>query len=168
VTNPAPGQQFRNDSSQSEREEVVRNDTLQYRTAADLGLENSGRFAKPFAITGTEPTVQYPKLPESSPWHSNDGPPEEPLGYSIDEAPIVGEPHEQRASLEKINAELGQAASSLSAEAQGAPTDNATSTVGAPDYLAGDSAFADAPTPAASRRVVEPPAIPNRNWRRSL
>jgi len=85
-------------------EQRVRNDTLQFRTAADLGLENTGRYAKPFTVIGTEPTPHYPKLPTSSPWHDDPVPPEEPLGYSVDETPIVGEVEEVQASIDRLEA----------------------------------------------------------------
>jgi hypothetical protein len=55
---------------------------------------DAGRYKS--AISGTEPTVDYPRLP-FSPW-TND-PPEPPLGYSVAEVPICGEPHEVERSL---------------------------------------------------------------------
>jgi hypothetical protein len=155
MTNPAPGQQFRNDASQREREEVVRKDSLYSRAQSDLSLEQSGRHSKP-----TITTPEYPKLPASSPWAGDYAqvPPEPPLGFSIDEAPIVGEAFE-------IEKSLRDSPSRREGEAFQGATSASPST-----SLAGDSVspFADAPTPAASG-VVEPPGHPNpKPWRRSL
>jgi hypothetical protein len=94
---------YHQDATQRERKEVLRNDTLQFRTAADLGLENTGRYAKPFTVTGTEPSAQYPRLPENS-WVNDPVPPEAPLGHAIDEQEPCGEIGEIRASLDDTSA----------------------------------------------------------------
>jgi hypothetical protein len=81
--------EFNNQSSQSERREVQRNDTMfsrQQNTVDDAG----GRYAKltPATITGVTPTAQYPQLPPSSPWSNGfDENVEPPLGYAVDEMP---------------------------------------------------------------------------------
>jgi hypothetical protein len=57
---------------------------------AQAGEELGGRFAalaKPI-VTGVP---SYPQQPVSSPWSRDPVPPEPPLGYSVDEVPIVGE-----------------------------------------------------------------------------
>ena len=81
--------EFNNQASQSERREVLRNDTYfarQSNTADDAG----GRFAKltPATITGSTPSPQYPQLPASSPWSGGfDQNMELVLGFSVDAMP---------------------------------------------------------------------------------
>jgi len=82
------------DASQAERREVLRNDTYLSRAKADADLAaGGGRFAKEVA-TRVVGVPRYPTLPATSPWAGDPVPDEPPLGYSIDEMPIVGEPHE--------------------------------------------------------------------------
>jgi hypothetical protein len=86
------------DTTMKEKEEILRNDrrasTMHGRASADLDLENTGRFAKPHAVIGVDGAPDYPRLP-SGPWADPvQVPPEEPLGYDINEAPIVGEAFE--------------------------------------------------------------------------
>ena len=64
-------------STQAERREVLK-DTYFHRAQVDVELGE--RFAQPSVVSGAEPTVQYPRLPGSSPWSSDPVPPEEPLG----------------------------------------------------------------------------------------
>jgi len=77
---------FHNTTTQSERRETLENDqrvqrdTLQFRTSADLGLENTGRYAKPFAVTGQTPTPQYPAGPN---WAPDPVGVEPPLGIDV-------------------------------------------------------------------------------------
>jgi hypothetical protein len=72
--------------TQHEKLEALRNDTLfsrQQNQPDDAG----GRYAKitPTTVTGATPTPQYPQIP-SGPWSGADpAPPEEPLGYSVDD-----------------------------------------------------------------------------------
>jgi len=64
--------------------------------------EAGGRFQKqaPTNVIGSSP-VSYPKL-KSGPWADQPMPPEEPpLGFSVDETPIVGETFEVNASLDR-------------------------------------------------------------------
>jgi hypothetical protein len=77
-----------------------RGSTYHSHTHDDAG----GRFLKqsPQYVIGSTAIPQYPTLPQSSP--SNQAvaiPPEEPLGVDLSAAPIVGEPHEVAASLNK-------------------------------------------------------------------
>ena len=89
---------YQNKSSQAERKQVLRNDA-RVRSGSTFfdhthNNDEGGRYAKPMNVTGSTPTVEYPRLP-SGPWADPvQIPPEEPLGYGISEAPIVGEPHE--------------------------------------------------------------------------
>lgn len=64
----------------------------------------AGRFAKPSVVSGANPTVQYPRLPSSSPWSSDPVGLEPALGYSINNMLAVGEPGEISASLNAIEA----------------------------------------------------------------
>ena len=93
-------QPFNNNSSQKERAQFVR-DSYHTRANADASLEQSGRFAKPQAITGKDPATLYPKLPTSSPWSNPIEAVEPPLGFSVEETPIVGEQWEIEKSLDE-------------------------------------------------------------------
>ena len=81
---------FRNDTTQAEKLEVLRNDTYfarQSHTVDDAG----GRFAKltPATITGSTPSPQYPQFPASSPWASGfDVNVEPPLGIAEMPEPV--------------------------------------------------------------------------------
>jgi hypothetical protein len=71
--------------------------------AGDAETEMGGRFAKvlPTTITGSEPTVNYPKLAEG-PWSEGpQGGDEPPLGFDINAQDPVGEVHEQARSEAK-------------------------------------------------------------------
>jgi hypothetical protein len=59
---------------------------------AQADLEAGGRFAAVNKATVTP--APMPALPEGSPWHADPVGQEPPIGYSIDEQPPVGEPHE--------------------------------------------------------------------------
>lgn len=73
--------------------------TYHSRAITGLDLERSGRHAQHATVTGTKPAVAYPRMPEGSPWHSDQVPPEPPLGYAIDAQECVGEQFEIAASL---------------------------------------------------------------------
>jgi hypothetical protein len=99
----------RTDITMKEKEAVLRNDqrvasTFQSRAQAEAD-DVRGRWAqehKATVIGTSDATAQYPKLP-SGPWADPvQIPPEEPLGYDISEAPIVGEPHEIAASIDAL------------------------------------------------------------------
>jgi hypothetical protein len=66
-------------------------------TANQSDLEARGRFAAVNKATVTP--APMPALPEGSPWHADPVGQEGPLGYSIDEQPPVGEPHELAKSV---------------------------------------------------------------------
>jgi hypothetical protein len=73
--------------------------TLCQFTAAELA-DNDGRWVKKVEVVGQKRETNYPQLPASSPWHAADPSGlEPPLGISVAEAPIVGEPHEIERSL---------------------------------------------------------------------
>jgi hypothetical protein len=98
---------FHNTTTQSERRETLENDqrvqrdTLQFRTSADLGLENTGRYAKPFAVTGQTPTPQYPAGPN---WAPDPVGVEPPLGIDVNAMEPVGEVGEVQASIDRLEA----------------------------------------------------------------
>jgi len=77
-----------------------RGSTYHSHTHDDAG----GRFAKqsPQYVIGSTAIPQYPAQPGSS-WSNQAAavPAEEPLGVDLSAAPIVGEPHEVAASLDK-------------------------------------------------------------------
>jgi hypothetical protein len=79
--------------------------TYHQRALAELQLEQgqSGRFTDKAVVVGSKPTVQYPRMPEGSPWHSDPVPPEGPLGYAIDAQESVGEVFEVAASLNPLS-----------------------------------------------------------------
>jgi hypothetical protein len=92
-----PGQLFRNDTSQRERTEVLRNDRRASTYLDHTHDDEGGRFSKPRQVIGVD-AIEYPRLPENS-W-TNDPVPNEPsLGHAIDAQEPVGEVGEIEASL---------------------------------------------------------------------
>ena len=76
-------------------------DATTYRDLASLGDTSlGGRFASGGDVSGTEPDVKYPKLPENSPWSGSTRVPDEPpLGFEIDRLDnVTGEFFEVQAS----------------------------------------------------------------------
>jgi hypothetical protein len=67
-----------------------------------------GRFAKP--SPPVDPAKLYAPLPASSPWHSDPVPNEEPLGFSVEDMPVMGEPFE----VERAAAILEHSAATVS------------------------------------------------------
>ena len=78
---------FNNESSQSERKEVLKNDRPS--TFKDFTFANETRGGR-YAKSDSGPTVR--PLPPSSPWASNPVPAEPPLGYDINAVPDLGFP----------------------------------------------------------------------------
>ena len=97
-----------NESSQSERRAILRNErevgTYHAFAAGEAGVVG-GRFAarERSAVTGATPVPQYPTLPANSPFATEPVGQERPLGFPIDEMQPVGEPHEMAASLGEVN-----------------------------------------------------------------
>ena len=80
-----------------EKRELIKNTYLAH-THSDEG----GRFAKatPTNVIGSSP-VSYPRVP-SGPWSDQPMPgPEAPLGFSVEETPVVGEQWEIEKSLDE-------------------------------------------------------------------
>jgi hypothetical protein len=96
------------DEQKQRRELAGSTGTMTYhsRALADLQLEQgqSGRFVDKAAVTGSQPQVHYPRLPEGNPWAADIVPPEAPLGYEINAQEAVGEPFEIAASLRQGDA----------------------------------------------------------------
>jgi hypothetical protein len=86
---------YRNNASQRERAEALRNDTLHSRQQAMSDLENSGRHAKPYDGNWDGPH-RYPPLPADA-WPNQAAivPPEESFGVDLNAVEAMGEPHEQ-------------------------------------------------------------------------
>ncbi len=75
---------FNNDADQAERKAIVANDSNFVRQQNELDT-SGGRFAKvtPTKLVGADHA--YP-APPTGPWSGADpAPPEEPLGYSVDD-----------------------------------------------------------------------------------
>jgi hypothetical protein len=106
-----PTRPYSNDTSQQEREEVLRNDarkpysprreyepepTTFSRFARSQANEVGGRFRE--VEKATVVGVEQPDLPAPD-WANDPSGVERPLGYRIDEMEAVGEPHEIEKSL---------------------------------------------------------------------
>jgi hypothetical protein len=63
--------------------------------------DEGGRFAKPQQIVGSAPVPEYPAGPNWSPQAVGVEP---PLGFDINETPVVGEYHEIEKSIERERA----------------------------------------------------------------
>jgi hypothetical protein len=92
----------RTNATQKEKAEILRNDQLVASTFLSHTHNNDegGRYAKPMNVIGSTPTVDYPRLP-SGPWADPvQVPPEEPLGFSVEDHEPVGTIQEIQASLD--------------------------------------------------------------------
>jgi hypothetical protein len=142
-----------NESSQSERRAILRNErevgTYHAFAAGEAGVVG-GRFAarERSAVTGATPAPQYPTLPANSPWATEGVGQERPLGFSIEEMIPAGEPYEVAASLgEASSDDVGQLLpkvvdSALPGDGRSGP--------------AGPSAPAAAPSPPKPRKKIRP------------
>jgi hypothetical protein len=97
---------FNNDSTPDERREVLQNDrdllpktTFSTFAEAFADEERGGRFKtdRPTQIIGSAPVPNYPGAGQEDPCGM-----EPPLGLDLSAAPIVGEAHEVRASIERL------------------------------------------------------------------
>ena len=64
------------------------------RAQAEADAANAGRFATITATTVVASRAAVPHQPPGSPWHHDPVPAEPPLGFSINEMPVVGTPAE--------------------------------------------------------------------------
>jgi hypothetical protein len=101
-------------------------DTFASRASADFDLENSGRFSKATQVIGPD-GAQYPRLPEGS-WTNDPVGVEPPIGFGINEVPIVGEVGEIQASIERLERSADQ--SGLPSHADGPSVEAAGSLIG--------------------------------------
>jgi len=102
--------------SQRDKRRVLENDRkvreiATYHSVAQSALddERGGRYSgsgSKATVVGSSP-IQYPAQPEGSPWSRDVCPPEPPLGFSVEDQPVVGEPHEVRASTEDSRTDAG-------------------------------------------------------------
>jgi hypothetical protein len=86
---------YRVDATQKEKFETLKNDQRVRSGSTFLDhthSEEGGRFAKPQTIVGSTSEVQYPMAAPN--WSADPTGVEPPLGYDINEAPIVGEAFE--------------------------------------------------------------------------
>jgi hypothetical protein len=132
-------------ASQEERARIIREErTLNTRSALQQVLDPilAGRFAKEakadFTV-GRDEAVHYPRLP-SGPWSGPQPPPEEPLGFSVEEMPVMGEPFEveRAANLLAERAEAAELAVAAAGPLPCGSADASLSTVG----LANSAPFA--------------------------
>jgi hypothetical protein len=94
--------------------------TFHSRASVELELEgHAGRFKNDTIVSGSGPSVQYPRLPDGNPWSSDPVPPEPPLGWSVETQEPCGEAWEIEASaqLELARSSLVEPSSSLLDEA---------------------------------------------------
>ena len=93
--------EFNNEASQSERREVLRNDTM-FSRQQNIVDDAGGRYAKltPSNVIGSTSAPQYPKLPASSPWSQFDQNVEPVLGFSVNSMEPTGTHAEVQASIE--------------------------------------------------------------------
>jgi hypothetical protein len=75
--------------------------TFHQQAITQIELEQQGRHAAlaKASVSGREPAVNYPRMPEGSPWAGDLVPPEPALGYAIEAQEVTGEPFEVAASL---------------------------------------------------------------------
>jgi hypothetical protein len=94
---------YNNPATREEKAEALRNERRlrqgdrepsTYHKLAGLSDDLGGRFRVKESISGEEAAVHVPRLPENSPWAGDPVPPEEPLGYSINDLAPTGETHE--------------------------------------------------------------------------
>jgi hypothetical protein len=87
--------------------------TMHQLAGVGLALEG-GRFASETTVTGAEPAMHYPKLPEGSPWAGGgDVGLQPPTGININEQEPTGTPAEVAASIAQLaNSETAEIASS--------------------------------------------------------
>jgi hypothetical protein len=150
-----PGQLFNNTSSQAERERELRNEqrvrghTFQSRAIAEADdIRGRWRETHKASVVGSDSAVHYPMAAPN--WSVDPTGVEPPVGYDINEVPVVGEPHEIQASLGDV--------------LEGGPQPVASPGPGQPATTSVDPSRGGAEAPSAalvSPRRREPPANPN-------
>jgi hypothetical protein len=113
---------YQQSASVSERARMLQEERVANTRAAMTAVvspEAGGRFAHRLIeqINSAGPTVEYPRLPEGSPWSGPQVGDEPLLGYSVEDLEPTGEPHEVAAGLSPPdNAEAGTASSPANAD----------------------------------------------------
>jgi hypothetical protein len=85
---------YRNDTSQKERAEVLKNDRAVQKNTflSHTHSEEGGRYAKPQTVIGATPTVQYPMAAPN--WSVDPTGVEPPLGFDVNTVEPCGEKFE--------------------------------------------------------------------------
>jgi hypothetical protein len=142
---PTSRASFDNPATAEERARIIREQrTVNTRSAMTSVLEPSagGRFAKALGeyTVGATPTVEYPPLPDGSPWRQQQPPPEEPFGVDIGYVEVCG-----------TDAEIARAAAILEhSAAASSPPQGQSDADPLPPLLPGS---------ANSAPLTEPPAV---------
>ena len=142
---------YDNPTTQDERREVLRNDTMLGRQANALD-EAGGRFSRitPSKLNGTDLTPQFPKLPTSSPWHHEALPDEPPLGVDVS----YMEPIEQPLDAAEARIDGPDPTTSVQPPAASIPTQDGAPVLKLSSILAADNSPSGAPfTPPMVRRL---------------
>jgi hypothetical protein len=160
---------FINQSTQREKEEVLRNErklksgdrqSTTYHAQAMAGLdEPGGRFSEARYVSGSEPSTNMPRLPANSPWAHDPVPPEEPLGYSVNDLEPTGEAHELGFGGQETG---GNAGPHLPLRPNRKSTESASEVSCSPPPLAGDSVSLT-PTNAVGSAAASSPAALRRS-----
>jgi hypothetical protein len=103
-------------SSQASRALAIEEERLANTRAAlteVVSPSGGGRFAT--TLRQQINTVEYPWLP-SGPWTGPQPPPEESLGFSVEEMPVMGEPHEAERAANLLHAAVGLGPSGTDAD----------------------------------------------------
>jgi len=99
---------MKDEPTQRNKLEALRNDLLLKRGVAAyadvVDLYDDTRPHGRFAVGARQPVTEYPRQPETSPWHHDPVGLEPPLGYSVETMEPVGEPHEVADSLKQLEA----------------------------------------------------------------
>jgi hypothetical protein len=120
--------------------------TYKDRAEAEITLGNQGRFSGDIEVVGSRPLPSYPRLPSSSPWAQDWGPPEPPFDLDISYVEAVGTPAEVQQSLD----ELALASTAVVHPAEGAASEVAVAPLPADAGGGGDG---HRPQPSFSRRT---------------
>ena len=154
-----PGQLFRNDTSQKERAEVLKNDRAVQKNTflSHTHSEEGGRYAKPQTVIGATPTVQYPRAAPN--WSVDPTGVEPPLGIDVNTVEPCGEKFEIEALGDPTTPEASTAVDIAQPQPVALPLAGAKANASVDDpSRTGD---AEAPKAVALLPVGEPPANPN-------
>jgi hypothetical protein len=152
----APTTPYQQEASREEKAAIIQNEKrLNTRAAMTSVLDPAlaGRFAataKADFTVGRDPTVEYPKLPDGSPWRQQQPPDEEPLGFSVEEMPVMGEPFEQE------RAYLLSAAASVASSGGGEAGTSSPATAADLSSFSEGSADPASTSPVASEVEADP------------